>query len=383
MTSASIVVVDVSRMRPSRQNLLLEYLAADAAPGHCPGIFQARPDTRELDLTRNPTVRHVMNLLDSLKQYTTVVADTGDVNTIRQYRPQDGTTNPSLIYQAAQKPEYAALLEDAVEYARKSPAGQAPRREACLDRLIVNFGCEMLRIVPGRVSTEVDAALSFDTHATIAKARRLIEMYEEAGVGRQRILVKIASTWEGIRAARKLEQEGIHCNLTLLFSFAQAVACAEAGVTLISPFVGRIYDWHRKERGGAEIPPDEDPGVASVARIYNYYKKFDYPTQVMGASFRSVAQILRLAGCDLLTISPDLLGQMESTMGEVAPRLRAASACNADERKLHLTEKQFRWLHNEDAMASDKLSEGIRKFHADSCRLERFVRETVERRLAA
>ena len=324
-----------------------------------------------------------MNLLESLRRYTTVVADTGDVNAIRQYLPQDGTTNPSLIYQAAQKPEYAALLEDAVEYARKSPGGEAARREACMDRLIVNFGREMLKNVPGRVSTEVDAALSFDTHATLAKAHRLIALYEEAGIGRERILIKVASTWEGIRAARKLEREGIHCNLTLLFSFAQAVACAEAGVTLISPFVGRIYDWHRKERGGAEIPADEDPGVASVTRIYNYYKKFEYPTQVMGASFRSVAQILRLAGCDLLTISPDLLELMENTAGEVTPRLSAASARNVDERKLHLTEKQFRWLHNEDAMASDKLSEGIRKFHADRCRLEQFVRETVVRRLAA
>src|SRR6185369_13133142 len=236
-----------------------------------------------------------MNLLESLKRWTTVVADTGDINGIKQYKPQDGTTNPSLIYQAAQKPDYASLLDGAIQYALQSPGDRAARREAGMDMLMVKFGCEILKIVPGRVSTEVDAALSFDTEGSIAKAHRLMAMYEDAGVARERVLIKIASTWEGIRAAEKLEREGIHCNLTLLFSFAQAVACAEAGVTLISPFVGRIYDWYKKERG-ADIPADDDPGVASVTRIYNYYKRYDYKTQVMGASFRKVDQIVHLAG---------------------------------------------------------------------------------------
>jgi transaldolase len=323
-----------------------------------------------------------MNLLESLKRHTTVVADTGDINAIKQYQPQDGTTNPSLIFQAAQKPEYAELLEDAIQHALQSPGNRSARREAGMDKLMVNFGCEILKIVPGRVSTEVDAALSFDTAATVAKAHRLMALYEGAGIGRERVLIKIASTWEGIRAAGKLEREGIHCNLTLLFSFAQAVACAEAGVTLISPFVGRIYDWHRKERG-AEIPPDQDPGVASVTRIYNYFKKFGYPTQVMGASFRKVDQIIRLAGCDLLTISPDLLEQMENTQGDATRCLSPETARASDEKKVHLTEKTFRWLHNEDAMASDKLSEGIRKFNADTRKLEQFARTKMEHLVAA
>jgi transaldolase len=257
-----------------------------------------------------------MNLLESLKHHTTVVADTGDIEAINQYKPRDATTNPSLIYHAARKPEYAGLLDDAIQYALNFPGDRSACREAGMDKLMVNFGCEILKIVPGRVSTEVDASLSFDTEGTCKKAHRLIALYESAGIPRERVLIKTASTWEGIRAAERLEREGIHCNLTLLFSFAQAVACAEAGVTLISPFVGRIYDWYRKERG-ADIPPDQDPGVASVTRIYNYFKKFDYQTQVMGASYRKVDQIVRLAGCDLLTISPDLLAQMEKTQGEV------------------------------------------------------------------
>jgi transaldolase len=322
-----------------------------------------------------------MNLLESLQRYTTVVADTGDIDAINRYKPQDATTNPSLIYQAAQKPEYADLLDDAIQYALKSPGDRPVRREAGMDKLMVNFGCEILRIVPGRVSTEVDAALSFDTESTFAKAHRLIAMYDDAGVPHERVLIKIASTWEGIRAAERLEHEGIHCNLTLLFSFAQAVACAEAGVTLISPFVGRIYDWHRKERG-ADIPADQDPGVASVTRIYTYYKKFGYPTQVMGASFRKVDQIVRLAGCDLLTISPDLLEQMERTQGEVKRRLGTENARPSDEKQIHLDEKTFRWMHNEDAMASDKLSEGIRKFNADARKLEQFARAKVESLIA-
>jgi len=316
-----------------------------------------------------------MNLLEGLKRYTTVVADTGDIEAIGEHKPQDATTNPSLLFQAAQKPQYEDLVNDALHAAMHFPGDAAARSDVFMDRLLVNFGCEILRIVPGRVSTEVDARLSFDTEAMLAKARRIIELYAAAGFGRERILIKIASTWEGIRAAEKLEREGIHCNLTLLFSFAQAVACAEAGVTLISPFVGRIYDWYRKERG-AELPADEDPGVSSVTRIYNYFKKFGYKTQIMGASFRKVEQIVRLAGCDLLTISPDLLAKLESTEGEMKRRLSVESARALDLEMVHLDEKSFRWLHNEDAMAVEKLSEGIRKFNADTRKLEKFVRET-------
>jgi transaldolase len=323
-----------------------------------------------------------MNLLESLKRHTVVVADSGDIDAINQYKPQDATTNPSLIYQAAQKPEYAELLDDAIQYALKSPGERPARREAGMDKLMINFGCEILKIVPGRVSTEVDAALSFDTEGTVTKAHRLMALYQSAGITRERVLIKMASTWEGIRAAERLEREGIHCNLTLLFSFAQAVACAEAGVTLISPFVGRIYDWYRKERG-ADIPPDQDPGVASVTRIYNYFKKFGYKTQVMGASFRKVDQIVLLAGCDLLTISPDLLQQMEKAQGEVKRCLSVETARASGEEKIHLDEKIFRWMHNEDAMASDKLSEGIRKFNADTRKLEQFARTKVESLIAA
>src|SRR6516162_9396985 len=316
-----------------------------------------------------------MSLLDSLKRYTTVVADTGDLEAIAEHRPQDATTNPSLLYQAAQLPRYEHLLEDAIEHALQSPGDRAARAEAFMDKLLVSFGCEILQVVPGRVSTEVDAGLSFDTEGMLAKAHRLIGLYQKAGISRERVLIKIASTWEGIRAAEQLEREGVHCNLTLLFSFAQAVACAEAGVTLISPFVGRIYDWYKKERGG-DIPADEDPGVASVTRIYHYFKKFGYKTQIMGASFRKVDQIVRLAGCDLLTISPDLLAQMERAEGEVSRRLSVEGAKAASMMKMHLDEKTFRWMHNEDAMAVEKLSEGIRKFHADTLKLEHYVRET-------
>ena len=315
------------------------------------------------------------NALESLKQFTTVVADTGDIEAIAEYKPQDATTNPSLLFHAARKPQYAHLVDDALQQAMRAPDDRAARTSAFMDRLLVNFGCEILKIVPGRVSTEVDAGLSFDIEGTLAKARTLIGLYEEAGIDRERILIKVASTWEGIRAAERLEREGIHCNLTLLFSFAQAVACAEAGVTLISPFVGRIYDWHKKERG-SDIPADEDPGVASVIRIYNYFKKFGYKTQIMGASFRRVEQIIRLAGCDLLTISPDLLGQLASMTTDLTRRLSVETATASDAPKLHLDEKTFRWMHNEDAMAVEKLSEGIRKFHADARKLEQYVRET-------
>ena len=252
-----------------------------------------------------------------------------------------------------------------------------------MDKLFVSFGNEILKVIPGRVSTEVDASLSFDTDATLAKARQLIKLYEDGGTSRNRILIKIASTWEGIKAAEKLEQEGIHCNLTLLFSFAQAVACAEAKVTLISPFVGRIYDYYKAANGGKEIPVDQDPGVASVTRIYNYYKKYGYKTQVMGASFRKVEQITLLAGSDLLTISPDLLDKMQATEGEIKAALTPETAKASTEPQLHLAEKDFRWLHNEDAMATDKLAEGIRKFYADARKLETWAQSQVGEKVNA
>jgi len=318
-----------------------------------------------------------MTLLDSLKSFTTVVADTGDINSIAKFKPQDATTNPSLLFNAAKQSEYAHLVEQALEEAAKQGGDHAAQTEAFMDNLFVSFGREILKIIPGRVSTEVDAGLSFDTEATLAKARRLIALYEEAGVDRNRVLIKIASTWEGIRAAEQLEKEGIHCNLTLLFSFAQAVACAEAGVTLISPFVGRIYDWYKKDRGVADIAPEDDPGVASVTRIYQYYKKYGYQTQVMGASFRKVEQITDLAGCDLLTISPDLLDKLGQAEGTLVQKLSAESAKASKDEKIHLDEKAYRWLHNEDAMAVEKLSEGIRKFYADARKLEQMAQSLV------
>lgn len=310
-----------------------------------------------------------MSLLDSLKRYTTVVADSGDFEAIRQHKPQDATTNPSLLLKASQQPQYRELVEDAKRDTAALGLSEDARIAAFMDRLAVNFGCEILQIIPGRVSTEVDARLSFDIAGSIDKARQLITLYEAHGVDRARILIKLSSTWEGIKAAEKLEREGVRCNMTLLFSFAQAVACAEAGVTLISPFVGRIYDWYRKERG-AEIPVDDDPGVQSVTRIYNYFKKYGYKTEVMGASFRRVEQITRLSGCDLLTISPDLLEQLASTDGELTPALTPESARASSEPKIALDEKGFRWLQNQDAMAVDKLAEGIRKFDVDARKLE-------------
>src|SRR5271170_2786075 len=326
--------------------------------------------------------RSVMTLLESLKKYTTVVADTGDIEAIARHRPQDATTNPSLLFHAAQLPAYRHLVEEAAELALKQGGGHEEMAAEFIDRLFVLFGCEILKVVPGRVSTEVAASLSFDTPATVAKARKLISLYEKKNVARERILIKIASAWEGIRAAELLEKEGIHCNLTLLFSFAQAVACAEAGVTLISPFVGRIYDWYKKQRG-AEIPADDDPGVASVTRIYHYFKKFGYKTQIMGASFRKVEQIVRLAGCDLLTISPDLLEQMEKAEGSVPRRLSVDTAKSSTAQKIHLDEKTFRWMHNEDAMATEKLAEGIRKFYADARKLEQFAQTRVTQKMAS
>jgi len=324
-----------------------------------------------------------MNLLESLKRYSVIVADSGDIEAIARLQPQDATTNPSLLYQAAQKPQYRPLVEDALTFGMRAKGDRGSKAEATMEKLAVNFGCEILKHVKGRVSTEVDANLSFDVDGSLSKARRVIALYEQAGVKRERVLIKLASTWEGIQAAAKLEREGIHCNLTLLFSFAQAVACAEAGVTLISPFVGRIYDWYKKERKVEDIAPEEDPGVQSVTRIYNYYKKFGYPTQVMGASFRKVEQITGLAGCDLLTISPDLLDKLEGTAGDLQRRLSVEAAKANSMEKLSLDEKTFRWLHNEDAMATDKLAEGIRKLHADGRKLEEYVLALVEKTQAA
>ncbi len=324
-----------------------------------------------------------MTVLESLKKHSTVVADTGDFQAIQRLKPQDATTNPSLLLAAAQRPEYHHLVEEAIEHADKEGGDQKKQSEAFMDGLFVSFGREILKVVPGRVSTEVDASLSFDTQGTLNKARHLIGMYEKDKTSRERVLIKIASTWEGIRAAEQLEKEGIHCNLTLLFSFAQAVACAEAGVTLISPFVGRIYDYYKKENGGKDIPIDEDPGVASVTRIYNYFKKYGYKTQVMGASFRKVEQITRLAGCDLLTISPDLLEKMQETQGDVKAALTPEQAKASKDEKIHLDEKSFRWMHNEDAMGTDKLAEGIRKFNADARKLEQYARTQVREKVGA
>jgi len=323
-----------------------------------------------------------MTLLESLKKYTTVVADTGDIEAIARHRPQDATTNPSLLFHAAQMPAYRRLVEEASELALERGGAHEAMAEEFIDRLFVLFGCEILKVVPGRVSTEVAASLSFDTTGTIAKARKLISLYEDKGVSRQRVLIKIASTWEGIRAAEALQKEDISCNLTLLFSFAQAVACAEAGVTLISPFVGRIYDWYKKEQGGREIAADQDPGVASVTRIYDYYKKFGYKTQVMGASFRNVNQIVRLAGCDLLTISPDLLDQLEKADGTLDRKLDPLKPQASKDERIHMNENTFRWMHNEDAMATEKLAEGIRKFNSDACHLEDYALSQVKQKVA-
>ena len=316
------------------------------------------------------------NHLAQLKQHTTVVADTGDFASMEEYKPQDATTNPSLILQAAAKPEYEHLVNQAVsEHADSSLTGDS-LLDSIIDRILILFGLEILKIVPGRVSTEVDARLSFDTEATVAKARHLISLYEAEGIDRNRILIKIASTWEGIRAAEQLEKDGIHCNLTLLFAFAQAVACAEAGVQLISPFVGRIYDWYKKDTG-IDYKGPEDPGVLSVQRIYNYYKKFGYQTEVMGASFRNVGQITELTGCDLLTISPGLLEQLQNTAGELDCKLSADQAATLDLEKIHLDEKSFRFMFNEDAMATEKTAEGIRNFAADIVKLENLIKDKL------
>ncbi len=314
-----------------------------------------------------------MNQLEQLRQFTTVVADTGSFRQLAQFAPRDATTNPSLILKAVQQADYAPLLSEVVAAHRRKPIDRV------VDEVLVRFGLEILKVVPGRVSTEVDARLSFDTAASIARAQRLVDLYEHAGIGRERVLVKIAATCEGIQAAKALEHQGIHCNLTLLFAFCQAVACGDAGVTLISPFVGRIYDWHKKAAGSrwdeAANAGAQDPGVQSVVRIYNYYKKFDIDTQVMGASFRNVGQILALAGCDLLTISPELLAQLQASQEPLERALDAARARAEPVHAVTYNEASFRWALNDDAMATEKLAEGIRAFAADADKLDRMIEE--------
>jgi len=311
-----------------------------------------------------------MSKLDKLKQLTTIVADTGDINTIKQYAPQDATTNPSLIMKAADQEEYHALIDEAVAFAKKEGSNSEHMLSLMMDKLFVNFGIEILKIVPGRVSTEVDARLSFDVDGCIAKAQSLIKLYEEAGISRERVLIKLASTWEGTQAARVLEKEGIHCNMTLLFSLCQAIECAHAGATLISPFVGRISDWYKKHDNVDSFAAEDDPGVQSVQTIYSYFKKFGYKTEIMGASFRNTGQITELAGCDLLTISPTLLKELQESSGEVPQKLDAAKARSANIQEISIDEKSFRWMLNEDAMATEKLAEGIRRFAADAKKLE-------------
>jgi len=310
-----------------------------------------------------------MNKLEQLKSLTSVVADTGDIEAIKQFTPQDATTNPSLIYKAAQLTQYQSLIQQSVSWAKDQ---NGPLLENALDMISVKIGLEILKTVPGYVSTEVDARLSFDTVATVEKARKLISLYEDAGISRDRILIKIASTWEGIQAAKVLEEEGITCNLTLLFNFAQAVACAQSNVKLISPFVGRILDWYKKAEGKDSYPALEDPGVISVSRIYRYYKTHGYNTIVMGASFRNTGEIEALAGCDKLTISPALLAELEADNADLIAQLNEQQVSN-DDKWENLTEAKFRWLMNEDPMATEKLSEGIRNFAADLIRLEAFI----------
>jgi transaldolase len=313
-----------------------------------------------------------LNQLEQLKKFTKVVADTADFESMKEFKPQDATTNPSLVYAATQKEQYGRLLDGVLKERKNSGlSGQAQIEDIC-DHLLVQFGCDILEIVPGRVSTETDARLSFDVDGSIKKARRLIELYEDRKIPRERVLIKVASTWEGLTAAEQLQKEGIRCNLTLLFSLVQAVRAAEANAQLISPFVGRIYDWYKKENKRDYTGP-EDPGVQSVTVIYTYYKKFNIPTEVMGASFRNTGQILELAGCDCLTISPELMEELSKSTDPVERKLSPEKAKAANVEKLELDEKRFRWLLNENAMATEKLSEGIRKFAADVVKLEKFV----------
>lgn len=318
------------------------------------------------------------NQLDQLKQFTTVVADTGDFEAMREYQPQDATTNPSLILKASQQEQYEHIVDEVISDLDHGSIGNDNLVEAVSDRILIAFGKEILKIVPGRVSTEVDARLSFDYAGTIDKARQLINLYEDAGVDRERILIKIASTWEGIQAASKLQDDGINCNLTLMFSLPQAVACAEAGVKLISPFVGRIYDWYKADTG-KEYTGADDPGVQSVQEIFTYYRKFGYETEVMGASFRNTGQILELAGCDLLTIGTDLLEELQNAEGDIGQKLDASKAADSDiEKIIDLDEPKFRFLLNEDAMATEKTAEGIRKFSADIVKMEKLIEEKAD-----
>ncbi|EGU54435.1 transaldolase B [Vibrio nigripulchritudo ATCC 27043] len=310
------------------------------------------------------------NKLEQLRKLTTVVADTGEIDAIKKYQPEDATTNPSLILKAAQIAEYAPLIDQAIDYAKSQSADKAQQVQDACDMLAVNIGKEILTTIPGRISTEVDARLSYDTEGSVAKARQLIKMYNDAGISNDRILIKLASTWEGIRAAEILEKEGINCNLTLLFSFAQARACAEAGVFLISPFVGRIMDWY-KAKEGRDFEASEDPGVLSVTKIYNYYKEYGYNTVVMGASFRNIGEILELAGCDRLTIAPALLAELEASEGEVVDKL--VDSNGSADRPAAMTHAEFLWDHNQDAMAVEKLAEGIRNFAVDQGKLETMI----------
>ena len=316
-----------------------------------------------------------MSVLDQLREMTIIVEDTGDIDSIRRDKPRDATTNPSLLLAAAQLPQYQHLVDDAIEAGGVDVSDPQADMGPCLERLAVNFAVEILAIIPGRVSVEVDATLSFDTAATVETARRIIEMFAAEQIDRSRILIKVASTWEGVRAAQQLEAEGIHCNLTLLFSFVQAIACAEAGVTLISPFVGRILDWHKAARGVDSIPAAEDPGVLSVTQIYNYYKRFGYETEIMGASFRNTGEIIELAGCDLLTISPKLLAELDANNDHLERKLCGDHATRLHLEQSTLDEKTFRWMMNEDAMATEKLAEGIRKFSADLTKLAEYMRQ--------
>jgi transaldolase len=313
-----------------------------------------------------------LSQLDQLKQFTKVVADTGDFESLRAYTPQDATTNPSLIFKAAQMPAYRPLLDQAVSEGRRSGLSGSALLDQIMDEVLILFGVEILKIVPGRVSTETDASLSFDTPGLLGKARRFIALYRDKGIPRERILIKIASTWEGVQAARVLHGEGINCNMTLLFSLAQAVACAQANAKLISPFVGRILDWY-KAKAGKDFSPAEDPGVLSVREIYAYYKKFGHPTEVMGASFRNKGEILELAGCDLLTISPNLLKELQESREPVTCKLTPEMARSSRIDHLDLDEKRFRWMFNENAMATEKLSEGIRLFNADALKLREHI----------
>lgn len=311
-----------------------------------------------------------MNKLESLAKHTVIVADTGDIESIQKFKPTDATTNPSLIFQASQMEQYKDLVSSAVKRGLEEGSCSDSKLEAALDHLSVEFGSEILKIVPGRVSTEVDARLSFDARGSIEKAHRLIDLYSKKGIEKERILIKLATTWEGVEAARELEKEGIHCNMTLLFCQAQAIACAQADATLISPFVGRILDWYKKAEGKDSYPSHEDPGVVSVTSIYNYFKKFDYKTVVMGASFRNSGEILELAGCDLLTIAPKFLDELSSQDGDVEAKLTVDTAKSMDLEKQDLNESSFRWALNEDAMATEKLAEGIRNFAKDLVKLE-------------